>query len=689
MDVSQYLEIFIEEAKEHLQNLNVSLLEMEKDTSNKELVNEIFRVAHTLKGMAGTMGFKKMNVLTHDMENVLSEIRNGTIDVDAEMLDVMFNCLDALEGYVDSIVETSGEGEKEHKDIIERLNNILNGNAEKEEEKKSNEASAPVTSSPVTTKEDNGNKRKHMMLALNEFEKNTMLKAKSEGFKTFGVTVMISENCVLKSARAFIIFRALEGLGEIVKSYPSVQDIEDEKFDDGFSVFVLTQEDEAKFQKDLGSIAEVDEVLIDEIVIEGEVASVEKEEEPVKEEVSKTKEDTKQPAAQNSGTQKKAKPNANRTVRVDIDRLDTLMNLVSELIIVKNGLETIEVQNASMSEQIEYLERIATNLNEAVMKVRMVPVERVFNRFPRLIRDLSRKLNKNMELHMSGEETELDRTVIDEIGDPLVHLIRNSGDHGLETPDERVAAGKDKVGNVYLTAYQDGNNVVIEVGDDGRGIDVEKVKNKALNNGAITKDQAEAMSDQDIIDLLFRPSFSTADQISDVSGRGVGLDVVKTKIEALGGDIEVKTELGKGSTFIIRLPLTLAILQALMVNLGDEKYAIPLNTIQNIEDVQLEDIKLIQNQEVINLRGKVVPIIRLGELLGVEQEKDEAQKSMTVVVVNKGDKQAGLVVDGLIGQQEIVIKTLGSYLMNIKLIAGATILGDGEVALILDVNSLV
>lgn len=689
MDVSQYLEIFIEEAKEHLQNLNVSLLEMEKDTSNKELVNEIFRVAHTLKGMAGTMGFKKMNVLTHDMENVLSEIRNGTIDVDAEMLDVMFNCLDALEGYVDSIVETSGEGEKEHKDIIERLNNILNGNAEKEEEKKSNEASAPVTSSPVTTKEDNGNKRKHMMLALNEFEKNTMLKAKSEGFKTFGVTVMISENCVLKSARAFIIFRALEGLGEIVKSYPSVQDIEDEKFDDGFSVFVLTQEDEAKFQKDLGSIAEVDEVLIDEIVIEGEVASVEKEEEPVKEEVSKTKEDTKQPAAQNSGTQKKAKPNANRTVRVDIDRLDTLMNLVSELIIVKNGLETIEVQNASMSEQIEYLERIATNLNEAVMKVRMVPVERVFNCFPRLIRDLSRKLNKNMELHMSGEETELDRTVIDEIGDPLVHLIRNSGDHGLETPDERVAAGKDKVGNVYLTAYQDGNNVVIEVGDDGRGIDVEKVKNKALNNGAITKDQAEAMSDQDIIDLLFRPSFSTADQISDVSGRGVGLDVVKTKIEALGGDIEVKTELGKGSTFIIRLPLTLAILQALMVNLGDEKYAIPLNTIQNIEDVQLEDIKLIQNQEVINLRGKVVPIIRLGELLGVEQEKDEAQKSMTVVVVNKGDKQAGLVVDGLIGQQEIVIKTLGSYLMNIKLIAGATILGDGEVALILDVNSLV
>ncbi len=373
---------------------------------------------------------------------------------------------------------------------------------------------------------------------------------------------------------------------------------------------------------------------------------------------------------------------------MDIERLDNLMNLVSELIIVKNGLETVEINNQNMNEQIEYLERITTNLHDAVMKVRMVPIERVFNRFPRLIRDLSRKLDKNIVLHMSGEETELDRTVIDEIGDPLVHLIRNAGDHGLETTKERLAAGKPEQGNIYLDAYQDGNNVVIEVGEDGRGIDLVKVKNRALEKESITRDQADVMLDQDVIELLFRPSFSTAQQISDFSGRGVGLDVVKTKIESLGGDVDVKTEVGKGTKFIIRLPLTLAIIQALMVKLGEEKYAVPLNTIQNIEDVKLSDIKYIQNREVINLRGHVIPIVYLDGVLGVERSQED-KDTITVVIINKGERQAGFVVDSLIGQQEIVIKTLGKYLTNIKMIAGATILGDGEVALILDVSSLV
>ena len=693
MDVSQYLEIFIEEAKEHLQNLNEALLEMEKSEENKDLVNEIFRVAHTLKGMAATMGFKKMTVLTHDMENVLSEIRNGKIAVSAELLDVLFQCLDALEQYVDQITETGSEGDKTNQKIIDRLNQILEGKVDGQDQEpqqvkdsaKVEKDSEPGTVTPV----DETAKRKHLMLSFNEYEKNAILKAQEEKYNVYGITIIISESCVLKSARAFIIFRTLEGLGQIIKSYPSVQDIEDEKFDLDFSVFLITNESQEKFLKELNSIAEVEEVLIDDIRLEGTVQEFSNNKAA---DQGNTEDDEKREAnpnkekRENKG-QAPTKPKANRTVRVDIERLDNLMNLVSELIIVKNGLETVENNNQNMNEQIEYLERITTNLHDAVMKVRMVPVERVFNRFPRLVRDLARKLNKNLELHMSGEETELDRTVIDEIGDPLVHLIRNACDHGQEMPSERKSRGKDEVGNVYLDAYQDGNNVVIEVGDDGNGIDVERVKAKALNNGTITRDQAEAMSDQDIVELLFKPSFSTADQISDVSGRGVGLDVVKTKIEALGGDIEVKTKLGKGSTFIIRLPLTLAIIQALMVQLADEKYAIPLNTIQNIEDVKVADIKYIQNQEVINLRGHVIPIIRLDGLLGIEREN--TNESMTVVIVNKGDKQAGFVVDGLIGQQEIVIKTLGKYLTNIKLIAGATILGDGEVALILDVNSLV
>jgi two-component system chemotaxis sensor kinase CheA len=322
------------------------------------------------------------------------------------------------------------------------------------------------------------------------------------------------------------------------------------------------------------------------------------------------------------------------------------------------------------------------------MKTRMVPIESVVNRFPRMIRDLSKQLNKEMELFMTGEETELDRTVIDEIGDPLMHLLRNAADHGLESNEERQSIGKDPVGSIFLDAYQDGNNVVIEVRDDGAGIHVEKIKKKAIEKGVITEEQAQRMADKDFIDILFQPSFSTAEKVTDVSGRGVGLDVVKTKIEALGGEIEAKTKLGEGSNFIIRLPLTLAIIQSLMVIIGDEKYALPLGSIQTVEDVLTTDIKTIQGKEVINLRGTVVPVIRLGNILQCKRpEKDPSQ--LLIVIVKKGERLAGMVVDELIGQQEIVIKSIGKYIKNHKIISGATILGNGEVALILDVNSLV
>ena len=407
------------------------------------------------------------------------------------------------------------------------------------------------------------------------------------------------------------------------------------------------------------------------------------------------KKEEKKPVAAAKAPEKKPanKPVVNRTVRVDIEKLDALMNQVSELIIAKNSLVSIssnesgEYQNQSFHEQIEYLERVTTNLHESVMKVRMMPIETVTQKFPRMIRDLCKKLNKNMELVMTGEDTELDRTVIDEIGDPLMHLLRNSADHGLESPEKRAERGKPEVGIIRLDAYQDGNNVVIEVGDDGNGIDVEAVRNKAVEKGTVTPEQAELMSDKEVIDLLFKPSFSTAKVVSDISGRGVGLDVVKTKIESLGGDIEVKTVLGEGSTFVIRLPLTLAIIQALMVELGDEKYAISLGSIQTIEDIPVSEIKYVQTKEVVNLRGTVIPLIRLDSVLDIEHVEDD--ESLTAVVVKKGDKLAGLVVDKLIGQQEIVIKSLGKYISNSsKIIGGATILGDGEVALILDVNTL-
>ena len=395
------------------------------------------------------------------------------------------------------------------------------------------------------------------------------------------------------------------------------------------------------------------------------------------------------------GGDKKAvgKPVATRTVRVDIEKLDILMNLVSELIISKNSLVSVAANevgssNLAFNEQIEYLESVTTNLHESVMKVRMVPIESVVSKFPRMIRDLSKKLDKKMELYMTGEETELDRTVVDEIGDPLMHLLRNSADHGLESAEVRKARGKSEVGSIFLNAYQDGNNVVIEVGDDGNGIDVEAVKAKAIERGTITAEQAETMADKDIIDLLFLPSFSTAKQVSDVSGRGVGLDVVKSKIEALSGEIETRTKLGEGSTFIVRLPLTLAIIQALMVVVGGEKYAISLGAVQTIESISPSEVKTVQGKEVIHLRGKVIPLVRLDQVLDVQSTRDP-EEDMVVLIAKKGDRFAGLVIDDLLGQMEIVIKSMGKYIGKCKLISGATILGDGEVALILDANALI
>lgn len=551
---------------------------------------------------------------------------------------------------------------------------------------------------------------KYGSIHISDFEKNTFEKAKAQNQNIFGITVYLQESCILKAARAFLVFKALEELGEVIKAVPDVQDIEDEKFDMDFSLVYFTKESLEKVKAAVENVSEVKEAIVGpfEVVMDAPEAEIKPEPEPVKEEPKEAEKpkpaaqpaaartaakpaETAQPAAAKKTT---AKPAVGRTVRVDIEKLDVLMNLVSELIIAKNGLVSINSteedtkSDAAFNEQIEYLESVTTSLHESVMKVRMVPIENVVNRFPRMIRDLSKKLNKKMELHMTGEETELDRTVIDEIGDPLQHLLRNSADHGLEDNEERIALGKEEIGNIYLDAYQDGNNVNIEVRDDGAGINVEKVRNKAIEKGTITAEQAENMTDKEIIDLLFRPSFSTAEKITDVSGRGVGLDVVKTKIEGLGGNIECKSVMGEGSSFIIRLPLTLAIIQALMVELGPEKYAIPLGSIETIEDVLVTDIKYVQTKEVINLRGTVIPLIRLDQILDIEASGSEAE-SLTVVIVKKSNKLAGLVVDNLIGQQEIVIKSIGSYINCSKMIGGATILGDGEIALILEVNALV
>lgn len=705
MDVSQYLEVFIDESDEHLQTLSDCIMVLEKEPENMDTINEIFRAAHSLKGMAGTMGFKRMQRLTHDMENVFQEVRSDRLKVNSAMIDLLFKCLDAIEGYLNNVKASSDEGTEDNELIIKELNDFIaggEGDGAKTEPKKEEKT-------PTAQAEPEGDgKKKYFEFDLDDSEKAKIKEAEENGQHIYGMTVYIQKECLLKAARAFLVFKAVEEFGQILVYNPSSQEIEDEHFDCDFSFYLASEESFDKILEAAKAVSEIEEVVGEEVKYEtlaerqekAEAAAAETAEAAEKEQAQEKPAETVQspaPAAKpstaaNNKKQTVAKPVTNRTVRVDIEKLDALMNQVSELIIAKNSLVSLsdadsgDFQNQTFHEQIEYLERITTGLHESVMKVRMVPIESVVAKFPRMIRDLSRKLNKNMELYMSGEETELDRTVVDQIGDPLQHLLRNSADHGLEDNETRRSLGKPEVGSIFLKAFQEGNNVIIEVGDDGAGIDVEAVKSKAIERGVITEEQAESMSQKEIINLLFLPSFSMAKKITDISGRGVGLDVVKSNIEALGGDVEVKTALGEGTTFTVRLPLTLAIIQALMVEVRDEKYAIALGSILTIEDIPVKDIKYVEAQEVIHLRGMVIPIIHLDKLLDCEPK--EEPENLTVVIVKKGDKCAGLVVDNLIGQQEIVIKSLGKYINNNKIISGATILGDGEVALILDVNTL-
>ena len=709
MDVSQYLEIFLDETNEHLQSLNTQILALEQDPENMDTINEIFRAAHSLKGMAGTMGYKRMQTLTHDMENVFSEVRNGNIKVNAEMIDILFQCLDALEEYNTNIRETSDEGTNDNEPLIKQLNDILNGGAAPAAPATAQSAPEQKTETAENAAGDtDAGDEKWKLIKLDDTDKNVLHEAIRQGKKVYGITVWVHESCILKAARAFLVFKAIEEVGEIIVSSPSAQDIEDEKFELDFSLIVISDGTLDKLMDAVKGVSEIDKVTGGEVDPDAQTPATEGSKEEAKEEHKEQKTETPAPAAAaatattaaaaqpaKNQTAKKSTPNkpvVNRTVRVDIEKLDTLMNLVSELIIAKNSLVSASAMSGNASqavnEQIEYLESVTTSLHESVMKVRMVPIESTVNKFPRMVRDLQKKLGKKMELYMTGEETELDRTVVDQIGDPLMHLLRNSADHGLESAEVRKERGKPEVGSIFLDAYQDGNNVVIEVRDDGNGIDTEAVKNKAIERGLITPEQGDNMSEKEIIDLLFHAGFSTAKVVSDVSGRGVGLDVVKSMIESLNGEVEVKSKLGVGSTWTIRLPLTLAIIQALMVEVGGEKYAISLGSIQTIEDISAKDVKLVQAKEVIQIRDLVIPLIRLNKILDIESEKDP-EENLVVVIVKKGDKQAGLVVDELIGQQEIVIKSLGKYISKCKIISGATVLGDGEVALILDANTLI
>lgn len=670
MELNQYLEVFIEESKEHLQNVNDQLLELEKQPDNLTIVNEIFRSAHTLKGMSATMGFEDLANLTHKMENVLDAIRNHKLQPSSQILDVLFASVDDLEAMVESI-SSGGDGKRDVSTVVAQLHAIETGESIPDTSEKSVEQEAVAQEGPIT---------------YDPFERTVMMQSMEQGFVPCEIVVRLSEACLLKAARVYMVFDVLEQVGEVIKSVPETQKLEEEKFEHEFTVTVLTKVEEEELKKRILKVSEVEDVRVKIIQIETEDATSVEE---VQEQLQAMEVEPQHEEAANAKKASAGKQQGQKTIRVNIERLDSLMNLFEELVIDRGRLEQISknLNNSELNETVERMSRISGDLQSIILNMRMVPVETVFNRFPRMVRQLAKDLGKKVNLEIVGAETELDRTVIDEIGDPLVHLLRNAIDHGIEMPDVRKETGKREEGTIRLKAYHSGNHVFIEIEDDGHGIDREKVLNTAIRKGLVTAQAGATMTNSQVYDLILASGFSTADKISDISGRGVGLDVVKNTIESLGGSITIESTLGKGSVFSIQLPLTLSIISVLLVEMGTEKYAIPLSSIIETAIVKNDQILYAHNQKVIDFRGKIVPLIDLKRIFEVPNvEEDELH---SVVIVRKGDKMAGLMVDSFIGQQEVVLKSLGDYLSTVFAISGATILGDGQVALIIDCNALI
>ncbi len=720
MDMQEYLGLFLDESRENLQALNASILDLERAPDDPgEALNTIFRVAHSLKGMSATMGFERMAGLTHRMEEVLSKLRDGAAPVTTDVTDVLFACLDTLEGMVNDIGD-GGDGAADTTPLMDRLAAILSGEAlaqtaatiappappaavEAEPEADAPEDDAPEAGDSQAAPAGDG-------APLSQYERMVIAEAADRGLTVRRIHVSLEENCMLRAARAYMVVQEVEGIGEIIKSEPSTEDLEREAFEREFTIWLATEREDAEIVTAVSAVSEVAtcEVTVIEAPSDGDAATANEEapapgaaqpEAQPSEAVAEppatasppatapTPPAAKPAAPQVDGGPKKAK--AAPTVRVGTDRLDALMNLMGEMVIHRTRLWQLSADHdlADLRGAVEEMTRVTNDLQSLIMQVRMMPVEAVFMRFPRMVRDLANTLGKQLELVITGEDTELDRTVIDELGDPLVHMLRNAVDHGLEMPEERVAAGKDPVGTVRLTARHEGNSVVIEVSEDGRGLDPDGLRNAVVKKGLMTREEVDALSDREAQGLIFLPGFSTAKVTTDVSGRGVGMDAVRAKIAGLNGSVEILSELGKGSRFVIRLPLTLAIIQALLVKGAGEVYALPLEAIEETVVIERSETRPVDGVECMVLRDHIVPLVSLRERLGLYGAEEDTDKH-SVVVVKSGTARLGVVVDQLVGQQDVVIKHLPEYLGDVRGVAGATILGDGSVALIVDVGAL-
>lgn len=662
------LNIFFEESEEHLQSLNENVLTLEQNPTDMDVVGEIFRSAHTFKGMSASMEFTEMADLTHKMENVLDEIRHGNIVVNAEIIDVIFECIDNLEKMV-ADVQQGGMGNIDVVATKQKLEALLNGNIE---------------------------------IPTEHIEQKTI---NNDDAVSHEVHITVEQQAILKAVRAIMCIEALQNVGEIQKTVPSIEEIEADAFGFEFTVFMDTDQSEEELKQVVLHVSEIEKVEVKQGHTLKEVVSKELgTQEAVQEDiqaathVESTKEVSKQPAsatpAKSTAKTKNGKVE-NRSIRVQLEKIERLMNMFEESVIERGRIDELAqaIQNKELIEHLNRLGDISKDIQNVLLNMRMVPIETVFNRFPRMVRMLAKDLGKKIDLQITGEDTEVDKIVIDEIGDPLVHLIRNAIDHGVETVEQRRDAGKNETGTIKLEAFHSGNHVVIQITDDGNGIHKGKVLEKAIKNGVVTESEANKLTDREVFDLIFQPGFSTAEVVSDLSGRGVGLDVVKHTIHSLGGHLIIDSEEGKGSTFRIELPLTLSIIQSMLVQTNDKRYAFPLGNIVEAIRIKREDIQSLQGKDVLNYRNQIIEVKHLSTVFG-EKTVDEAFASydgqmVPVLIVRNTHRSYGLIVNTIIGQREIVLKSLGDFFAeSSNYFSGATILGDGRVVLILNPEGL-
>ncbi|MGH1042615.1 chemotaxis protein CheA [Bacillus wiedmannii] len=662
------LNIFFEESEEHLQSLNENVLTLEQNPTDMDVVGEIFRSAHTFKGMSASMEFTEMADLTHKMENVLDEIRHGNIVVNAEIIDVIFECIDNLEKMV-ADVQQGGMGNIDVVATKQKLEALLNGNIE---------------------------------IPTEHIEQKTI---NNDDAVSHEVHITVEQQAILKAVRAIMCIEALQNVGKIQKTVPSIEEIEADAFGFEFTVFMDTDQSEEELKQVVLHVSEIEKVEVKQGHTLKEVVSKELgTQEAVQEDiqaathVESTKEVSKQPAsatpAKSTAKTKNGKVE-NRSIRVQLEKIERLMNMFEESVIERGRIDELAqaIQNKELIEHLNRLGDISKDIQNVLLNMRMVPIETVFNRFPRMVRMLAKDLGKKIDLQITGEDTEVDKIVIDEIGDPLVHLIRNAIDHGVETVEQRRDAGKNETGTIKLEAFHSGNHVVIQITDDGNGIHKGKVLEKAIKNGVVTESEANKLTDREVFDLIFQPGFSTAEVVSDLSGRGVGLDVVKHTIHSLGGHLIIDSEEGKGSTFRIELPLTLSIIQSMLVQTNDKRYAFPLGNIVEAIRIKREDIQSLQGKDVLNYRNQIIEVKHLSTVFG-EKTVDEAFASydgqmVPVLIVRNTHRSYGLIVNTIIGQREIVLKSLGDFFAeSSNYFSGATILGDGRVVLILNPEGL-